>query len=201
MRDPRRARWRPHRHVAPKQRDVGYGHAAPQARGGVPQHQRRLGISHMLPRDIGVVVHELEQAAAHHGSRQRFHTREPRFHGAGNVVARASGDRIVELAPDEGAPCELEQGTPVAPPGAAGERGERFGQPLQKQLRRRAAALEWRPGRVHALERPGVAVRPAQLARQRRRLGAVGHRLKELLEPRHPECALRLELGEQVAQA
>ena len=165
-----------------------------------------LGVGRPITHCIGIVAHEVEHAAAEHLAREGLHVREPGVDRPRYVVARASGDGVVELTADEGAPRELEQRAPVSPrsrpsPGTAGECGEWLRASLQEQLGRRAATLERRPGRVHALECPGIAVRPTQLARQGRRLGAVGCRLKELIEPRDPERALRLDLGEQVAQA
>src|SRR5256885_17062003 len=79
---------------------------------------------------------------------------------------------------------------PVAPPRTPGQRRERLGQADERQLGRGIPPLERRARPVHALKRPRVAVRPAQLSGEGRRLRAVPGRLKEFTEPRHAERAL-----------
>ena len=192
---------RPYQDVAPKQRDIDHHHAASGPRRGIPQHERRRRVAGAFPGGVGVVPYQVEHGAAHDVTRQRLDAREPPGHGAGDIVARAPGDGIVELAADERAPCQLEQGTPVATSRAPRERGQRLGEALQAQLSGRSAPLERRARGVHALQRPGVAVRPAQLSVERRRLDAFPDELQELIEARHAERAARLELGQQVAQA
>src|SRR3954447_22419929 len=62
-------------------------------------------------------------------------------------------------------------------------------------------SLERRAGAVDALKRPGIAVRPTQLARNHRhsrRLGSGSQ--KELLQARYSKLASRLELAEQTLQ-
>ena len=83
-------------------------------------------------------------------------------------------------------------------PGA--QRGQRLGDPLEQQLGFGVAALERRAGAVDALQRPGVPVRPAQLAADRRhaiRLG--GRRAEELVEPGDAHLGVGLEPREQIA--
>src|SRR2546427_2437403 len=84
----------------------------------------------------------------------------------------------------ERAPGEVEQRAPVAPTPPPGEGRERLGEPLQPQLELRVAPLERSTGAVHALQRPRVAVRPAQLSREhgRPRLDGLRRRLEELVE-------------------
>src|SRR5205823_8154987 len=114
-------------------------------------------------------------------------------------VAHAAGDAIVKLTAHQPAPRELEQRPPVATARPARQRGERLGQPRQRQLGLDVASLERRPGRMYALERPGVPVRPAQLTRERRRLRPLGGRLRseehtsELQSLAYLVCRLLLE--------
>ena len=147
------------------------------------------------------MVHQVEHGPAHDVPRQRLDVGEPPVDCARYVVDRAPRDRIVELAAGERAPRQLEQGTPVATSRAARERRQWLGEPLEGQLSRRGAPLERRPGGVHALQRPGVAVGPAQLPVERRRFRAFPSELEELIEPRHSKRAARLELSQQLAQA
>ena len=82
----------------------------------------------------------------------------------------------------------------------AGQRGEWLGPAFQRQLGAGIGALQRRPRAVHALQRPGVAVRPAQLALHDGCLPRiVRDRLEEFVQPRHAEGAARLELGQPVA--
>ena len=142
---------RPYQDVAPKQRDIDHHHAAAGPRRGIPQHERRRRVAGAFPGGVGVVPYQIEHGAAHDVTRQRLDAREPPGHGAGDIVARAPGDGIVELAADERAPRQLEQGTPVATSRAPRKRGQRLGEALQAQLSSRSAPLERRAGGVHAL--------------------------------------------------
>src|SRR5204863_7384285 len=81
----------------------------------------------------------------------------------------------------------------------ARQRDQRLGDPLEPELHQPVTALQGRTRAVYSLQRPRVAVRPAQLTGyllRRRTLGS----LEELVQTRDAERALRLELGQQVAE-
>src|SRR6478735_10894219 len=64
------------------------------------------------------------------------------------------------------------------------------------------AALERGAGGVNALERPGVAVAPAEFAAERRHAVRLRlDRLEELVEPRDPHLGVGLERRDQIAYA
>ena len=156
------------------------------------------------------MAHQVEHAASHDLARQSFHLCEAGFHGPGDVIARTPPDRVVELALHQRAPGDIEQRPPVPTPPGRGppspgptrpvrQRRERIRQALEHELRGGVPPLEGRPCAVHALERPGILVRPAQLSRERRRLRPFRRHLEELVEPRDAERALRLERREEIA--
>ena len=147
--------------VAPEHGDVHHDDPPPRPRRGVPQHERRPHVGGALARDVGIVAHQLVHAAPHQLRPQRFHLREPRRHRPRHVVAGAPRQRVVELALRERPPGQLEQRPAVAAAVAPGQGGERLGAALEQQLGRRIAALQRGTGRVHALQRPRVPVRPA----------------------------------------
>src|SRR3989442_15702159 len=120
-----------------------------------------------FPRHVGIVPHELLQRASHDLARVRLDVDEPSLDRRGHLVARAAGDRIMELASDQRPPGELEQRPSVAPADAVPTRqgGERLRVSLEPQLQQGVPPLERQPRAVHALQRPGVAVGPPELTR------------------------------------
>ncbi len=114
-------------------------------------------------------------------------------------IGRSACDRIVKLRPHQRAPGGLEDRPAIPPARLARQRHQRLGQTLQPQLDLSVPPLEWRAGAVHSLQRPGVPVRPPQLARQRFRRRAFGC-LEEFVEARNAERARGLEVGQQIAQ-
>ena len=192
---------RPDQHIAPEHGHVGEHYAAARARRRIPENQRGLRVRGAGAGRVRIVTRQIVHAAAHDLRRQRLDAAEARFERACHGIARATRDAVVELAAHQPAPREVQQRPPVAPARPARQRCERLGQPRQRQLGRAVAPLERRPGRMHALERPRVPVRPAQLPRERRRLRPVGGRLEELVETRHPVRALGIELRQEIAQA
>ena len=169
-------------HIAPEQRDVG-DHDAPAGTGrGIPDHERGRRRRRAAARRIGIVVHEIVHTAPHHLPRQRLDAREARLDRARDVVGRAARDGIMELAAHQRTPRELEHRPAVAPSRAPRQRRERLGHARERQLGRGIPSFERRPRPMHALEGPRVAIGPAQLTREGRRLRTVRGGLKEFVE-------------------
>ena len=103
---------------------------------------------------------------------------QPLLSGSGHFVRRASTKGVVKLGAHECAPRGVEQRSAIATTRVSGERAQRLGDALEEQLDCAVVALERCARTVDALQRPGVAVRPAQLARN----GASGCGLGSLEE-------------------
>ena len=190
-----------HQHIAAKEGDVGHDDAGARPRPGVPQDQGGLdGAS--VARGIGVVAHQVVERAARDLAGVRSYVDDAALRGRGDVIARAPRDRVVELRAHQRAPRQVEQRSPLAPAVAARQGGQRFRHPFEPQLGLAMAPLERRPRAVHALQCPGIAVRPAELSRgerRGRRASPLG-RLKELIQAGNPERIGRFELEQQIAQ-
>ena len=87
----------------------------------------------------------------------------------------------MELVANQRTPRGLEDRAAIACPRESRQRHQRLRQALEPQLDLPVAALERRPRPVHPLQRPGEAVRPAQLAGEWFHRRAVG-RLKEFVQ-------------------
>ena len=146
------------------------------------------------------MTREIQQRPTRHLPGVRGDLGESAFRRGGDGIGGGPGDRVMELCAEDGAPRGLENRAAIASTRQPDQRRQRLGDPLEPQLDLPVPAFERRARAVHALQRPGVALRRPQLTGDGLRRRAVG-RLEELVEPRDAERARGLEIGEQVAQA
>src|SRR5256885_16538782 len=104
----------------------------------------------------------------------------------------------MELRANERSPGRLEDRAPISTAREPDQGRQRLRDAFQPQLDLPVPAFERRARAVHALQRPCVTVRPAQLTLDGCRRRALGG-LKELVESRDAERACGLEVGGQVA--
>ena len=142
-----------------------------RARGtGFEQNERRAGSLRVIPRGIGIVARQPVERRAGDLGGDRCCVGESQSDPLRHGVRGASADRVVELRAEQRAPGVGQKRPVVAPRVPQGQCGERLRHPFQRQLRLGMQPLERRAGRVDALERPGIAVRPAKLAFQARQV-------------------------------
>ena len=106
----------------------------------------------------------------------------------------------MKLCAEERPPRRLEQHSAVPARRIPRQRVERLGDALQIQFDVAVPAFEGRTRAVDTLQRPRVAVGPAQLPFDIARDCAIGS-LEKLIEARDAKRARRLELREDIAQA
>src|SRR6266576_4476321 len=195
-------RGRTHQNIAPKERHIGDRHATAWPRGGIPEHKRRFGPIRAFTGDVGVVTRKTVEGAAGQLRGIRGDLDEPVVRGTRDGVSGRSRNRVVELRSHQRAPGRFQNWPAVASAGrrVSRERDQRLRHTLEPQLDLSVATFERCARAVYALQGPGVAVRPAELTRNRFGSGAL-RALKEFVQARNAKRTLRLELGQQVAQA
>ena len=170
--------------------------SAPGSGNRVPQHQSGRRLLGVIPSPVGIVADQRVEAGAGHLACGLRDIIQPPGHSPRDGVGGTAPDRVVELRAHQRAPGVAQQRAAVA----GREGGQRLGDPLEQQLGLRVAPLERRAGAVHALERPGVPVRPAQLAAQRRYAVRFGRRrAEELVQPGYAHLGVGLQAGQEIA--